>query len=99
MLGFVVLPVVILGVLFVLMLLKKKGGETIPTIMLFPFVGMLIGNFTYHNVVDLIARKDYARFKEGSIFGYIGAVVGIGIGFVLKKKGMGSVTGNIGLQK
>lgn len=92
----VVAPVSILGILFVLMLFKKKDKKNIPALMLFPFIGMLIGNFTYHNVSDLLLKKDYARFKEGSIFGYIGLLIGGIIGFILKRKGL-EFTGNMGM--
>lgn len=84
-----VLPSVILAGLFFSMLYIKTrgvGSNTIPTMLLFPLVGMLIGNFTYHNTVDLIFKKDYSRFKEGSIFGFIGMFVGSFMGFVLQNK-------------
>lgn len=86
MLGFVYLPIVILSALLAMMIWKKKGGQQVTSMMLFPFIGMLVGNFAYHNISDLIVNKDYARFKEGSIFGYIGMVTGLGIGFLLKNK-------------
>jgi tryptophan-rich sensory protein len=91
MIGFVIVPLFILTGLLTMILFKKSKGEIVPATLTFTFIGMLLFNFSYHNINDLMINTDYARFKEGSIFGYIGALVGLGVGFMLNRKGMGGI--------
>jgi len=88
---FLALPIMVLSLIFLYIGMKERG-KPVQTSLVFPIIGMLLFNFLYHNGVDLIMKKDYSRFKEGSILGFMGAIVGVLISMFMSSKGIVSST-------